>query len=175
VGNYLILGLDSSSGVMFDGDPEDNLDVYQSGNWRDLTKNGVIDGKEGGWEVIGGTFKKAPGAFAMKPVTTHPAPEALQLVLEKAGAFFWKRDEVDTRIITNVKAGKGKIIDSQDDVGGWGTIDAGTPGKDSDGDGMPDSWETARGLDPASQDNNGDDDADGYTNLEEYLDERANP
>jgi hypothetical protein len=175
VGNYLILGPESSKPEMFKGEDENNLRVFQSGNWRDLDKNGSINGKQAGWEVISGTFTKVSSAFPMKPVTTQPAPEALQLVLAQSGALPWKRDAVDTRIIQNVKTGKGKIIDSQDDVGGWGEIDPGTPLKDSDGDGMPDAWESAHGFNPAIKDNNGDADADGYTNLEEYLHERANP
>jgi hypothetical protein len=45
--------------------------------------------------------------------------------------------------------------------------------EDSDGDGMPDDWESARGLDPGLADDGGDDDGDGYTNIEEYLHYRA--
>lgn len=40
---------------------------------------------------------------------------------------------------------------------------------DSDGDGMPDAWELARGLDPFTADGHLDLDGDGMTNLEEYL------
>ena len=36
---------------------------------------------------------------------------------------------------------------------------------------MPNTWETAHGLDPNVDNHNGDYDADGYTNLEEYLNE----
>jgi hypothetical protein len=45
----------------------------------------------------------------------------------------------------------------------------GTPPTDTDGDGMPDAWESANGTDPAVADNNGDLDGDGYTNIEEYI------
>jgi hypothetical protein len=38
---------------------------------------------------------------------------------------------------------------------------------------MPDDWEKMHGLDPNSPDNNGDFDDDGYTNLEEYINELA--
>jgi hypothetical protein len=47
------------------------------------------------------------------------------------------------------------------------SITVGVP--DSDGDGMPDDWETANGLDPQFDDAGLDLDCDGKTNLEEYL------
>ena len=41
---------------------------------------------------------------------------------------------------------------------------------DNDSDGMPDKWEKKQGLDPKdAADGNGDQDRDGYTNLESYL------
>ena len=46
-------------------------------------------------------------------------------------------------------------------------------GWDTDTDGMPDAWETAHNLNPNAGDNNGDFDSDGYTNLEEYVNEIA--
>jgi hypothetical protein len=43
-------------------------------------------------------------------------------------------------------------------------------GLDTDGDGMPDWWELAHGLNPNDpSDANRDDDGDGFTNLQEYL------
>lgn len=40
---------------------------------------------------------------------------------------------------------------------------------DADKDGLPDAWETAHGLNPSLDDRNSDLDADGLTNLQEYL------
>ena len=34
---------------------------------------------------------------------------------------------------------------------------------------MPNAWEKQRGLNPRTNDSRGDDDGDGYTNIEEYL------
>jgi hypothetical protein len=46
-------------------------------------------------------------------------------------------------------------------------------GWDTDRDGMPDAWEIEHGLDPEVANNNGDFDNDGYTDLEEYLNDVA--
>jgi hypothetical protein len=46
-------------------------------------------------------------------------------------------------------------------------------GWDTDQDGMPAYWEIQYGLDPNVADNNGDYDNDGYSNLEEYMNEVA--
>ena len=46
-------------------------------------------------------------------------------------------------------------------------------GFDTDADGMPDDWEIAHGLPPNVAGSNGDFDNDGYTDLEEYINETA--
>jgi hypothetical protein len=53
-------------------------------------------------------------------------------------------------------------------TGGTGAL-ARAANFDTDKDGMPDDWEQAHGLNPTVADNNGDFDTDGYTNLEEYV------
>jgi hypothetical protein len=61
------------------------------------------------------------------------------------------------------------IINLPSDVGGWPDYVATDLQVDADDDGMPDAWEDEHKL----SDPNGDADGDGYTNLEEYLNERA--
>jgi hypothetical protein len=97
------------------------------------------------------------------------AVEAELRVLTQVGAGR-VRDAVDARIIEGVRNRTGHIIDSQIQVGGWPALEAGSPWIDSDGDGMPDDWETVRGLDPVDPaDGNADRDGDGFTHLEDWL------
>jgi len=72
-------------------------------------------------------------------------------------------------VVTDVTAGTGRIIDSQTEVGGWPKLESTAAPPDADSDGMPDAWEKQHRLLPDSPDNNSDPDADGYTNLEEFL------
>ena len=49
------------------------------------------------------------------------------------------------------------------------TIASGNPARDSDGDGLPDVWEAARGLDPLVADGQGDTDGDGWSDFDELI------
>ena len=115
-----------------------------------------------------GSFRQAVEASG---ITTHPATEAYDLVLDNAGAIAPMRDAVDKRVIQSVRDNTGSIIDSQDDVGGWPTYARGTAPVDSDHDGMPDDWEKSHGLNPNDlSDSSGVDiDTRGYTNIEVYI------
>jgi pectate lyase len=108
--------------------------------------------------------------FDAPPVTTGSAKDAYRMVLAAVGACEPIRDSVDARIINNVIEGKGRIINSQKDVGGWPDLKSAPAPVDSDHDGMPDSWEITHGFIPKDvSDSHADRDKDGYTNLEEYL------
>ncbi len=48
-----------------------------------------------------------------------PAAEVKDRVLANAGARPWDRDEVDRRIVSEVRNGQGRIIDSEQEVGGY--------------------------------------------------------
>jgi len=99
---------------------------------------------------------------------TQPAADALEWVLARAGASL-HRDAVDVRVIDNVRDRKGKVIDSQKEVGGWPVLKSLPAPVDSDHDGMPDEWERAHGLNPNDRSDRNTRNADGYTRLEEYL------
>ena len=89
-------------------------------------------------------------------VNEQTAEAAYETVLVKAGCSL-HRDAVDTRIIEEVRSGSytyegkkgstGGLIDTQADVGGWPELKSEEGPQDSDGDGIPDAWETKYGLD----------------------------
>lgn len=108
-------------------------------------------------------------AFPAPPISMDSAAGAFQSVLANAGATRPQRDAVDLRIVQEVLNGTGKVIDDPSEVGGWPELAAGTAPKDSDHDGMPDSWEEAHGTDKNDPADGARDRGDGYSKLEEYL------
>jgi len=107
---------------------------------------------------------------AAPAITETSAAQALELVLAGAGATAPARDEVDERLVAQVRDGTGGIIDHPSQVGGWPDLQSGEAPADSDGDGMPDTWELEHGFDPTDPtDGPADRDGDGYTNVEEFL------
>jgi hypothetical protein len=107
--------------------------------------------------------------FAAPAVQTVPARAALELVLATVGASRPARDAVDARLIEHVRTHTGRLINSQAEVGGWPDLKSVAAPLDTDRDGMPDAWETARGLDPKSPADGKAIAESGYTNLEAYL------
>ncbi len=98
-----------------------------------------------------------------------PQAQVLDTVLATVGASVPFRDAVDERLIADVRNGTGKSVNHPDDVGGWPTLTSTPAPQDSDHDGMPDAWEETHGLDPQVNDAAADKDNDGYTNIEDYL------
>lgn len=110
--------------------------------------------------------------FTGMVTTTYRATELEDILFgeDGAGAIVPYRDPVDDRVLNTALTNTGKIIDSQEEVGGWPEMDPGTPPPDADHDGMPDDWEKDHGLNPEdASDAAGDRDGDGYTNVEEYI------
>ncbi len=101
-------------------------------------------------------------------ITVQDALEARDSVLELAGAFPLSRDVVDEQMVQ----------DTTDGTGSWGArypddlyegLVAGAPPVDSDGDGMPDDWESDHGLDPADGTDHDTITKSGYTAIEDYV------
>lgn len=106
------------------------------------------------------------------PITTHPAAEVFEAVLTHAGCLRPMRDAVDERILADVRQNKPRIVDHPAQVGGWPELAPGTPPADADHDGMPDAWEQKHGFTLThAADANEDADNDGFTNIEEFLNE----
>lgn len=119
-------------------------------------------------DVVGEILVKEP--FPANTVSTDAARSAYRRVLAEAGASLPCRDVIDARVVGLVRAGKGRIINSQEDVGGWPALKQGVPPPDSDSDGMPDDWEHQHGLNPKDPtDANRDCNGDGFTNVEKYI------
>jgi hypothetical protein len=173
VGNYILPGPSSTARTAVTiGGPSD-LVFFVEGN--------VFDGRDLPASDTGRLFSRmdidgtrqvrvVEKPFAAPQVKTLPARQALEAVLATVGASLPVRDPVDARIVDEVRTRKGAIINSQSQVGGWPRYRPGEPPTDSDSDGMPDAWESARGLNPNDPADAGlDRDKDGYTNVEEYL------
>lgn len=125
------------------------------------------------------------GPFFPSFATIHSARDAFKIVLSDVGANL-PLDEHDTRIVKETltgtttykgsKTGYAGIPDRESDVGGLESYPSTQRAADwdSDGDGLPDWWESEQGTNPNSAsgdftDSNTDFEGDGHTELEEYL------
>ena len=118
--------------------------------------------------------------------TTHTAQKAYEKVLDYVGASL-HRDTFDQLMVSDVRnntatytgSGLSKgFINSQDDNkpagagsdwSAWPTLNSTTAPTDTDGDGMPDEWEDAHGLNKNDASDGNAIGEGGYTNVEIYL------
>jgi hypothetical protein len=151
-------------------------EIYADGNYFEWAGE-VVDAWN--WPLRRGIFLEYPARvkepWPAPPVTTHAAEQAYDLVLRLAGCL--PRDAVSLRTVEEVRkrGGSWGRHDPPD-----GLLSGLTPGKapaDTDGDGMPDTWERAHHLDAGDPS-----DANrivpegrhkGYTYIEFYINEAA--
>jgi hypothetical protein len=176
VNNYFIAGPSTTN----TGDAffqMNDQSVYQAGNELDTKKGGTISGTAMGLPG-GSTALAAPWVPSTASLASADAAAAYAYDIANSGAL--PRDDVDALVIADVTSlgTTGRLWTSQSQTGltngGYGTLAGGTAPVDTDGDGIPDAWETAHGLNP----NDASDaltvsSCTGYTNLEDYLNSLA--
>jgi pectate lyase len=172
VGNYLIPGADSeNNGIAYrTGSPYNTS--YFAGNYYNGSQpadHWELVKYNDSWneEIIRGYKKTEP--FETGPITKKDAVTAYNQVLDSGGATLPKRDVVDERVVKDIRIKTGKIIASQEEVGGWPELKSTTAPVDTDQDGMPDAWEKQHGLDPSNGMDRNKLGEDGFTMLETYL------
>ena len=90
---------------------EDNLAVDRYG--ETLPQTGRYSSNSVGWRMM---KTRPPLPFGVNPM---PAIDVQDHVLANAGARPWDRDDIDRRILENAIEGRGKHIDSEQEVGGY--------------------------------------------------------
>ncbi|KAF4978338.1 hypothetical protein FZEAL_5260 [Fusarium zealandicum] len=168
--NYFISGPDTSVTAFTRGNK--NFHAYVKNNLYDANRNGKLDGSA----LCETTACYSDMDIVTKPydypapATARTAGQALEFVLKGVGNSL-SRDEVDTALMEQVKSygKKGAQISNEDEFGGIGEVAGGTAPTDSDGDGIPDSWEKANGLNANDASDGMKIAKNGYTNLENYV------
>lgn len=180
---YRTYGRAHVSGNIMEGYPEITKDNWKGGVQVE-EQNGV-----GEYEAE----MRWPKPLPMPALTIVSADVAKQFVLSNAGATLPVRDAVDKRITEQVRTGnvivpagveapttqfkhrrmpldsyKQGIITDISQVGGYPDY-KGTPYKDSDNDGMPDSYEIKNKLNPNDAGDAQKITSSGYSNIEVYL------
>jgi hypothetical protein len=161
--------------------------AWEGPNQQAECKNNISDTSlKGGWCTISGnpipqqyrrstSFSPAPIPVNVQSISDAYVYQILADAghvrgLACDGSWISVRDAADAQRIAGFYAGTG-LTNTKLDVS---TISvpvpaSGTPCTDSDGDGMPDAWESRYFGSSTAADIAADTDGDGYTNIEEYL------
>jgi pectate lyase len=187
IGNYLIAGPSSTTPSIAFASGATNTVIYPSGNLIDTNKNTLLDGIDTGGGMFNGyPYTAAASPYPLPALALDSAATAYQRVLAFVGHSS-VRDEVDLRLIGNVRSHTGRIVDAVGPsdqptdyvtnnldginyvfVRGWPVLHSLAAPADTDDDGIPDYWEDALGWNPNVANNNHTN-SDGYTDLEWYL------
>mgnify|MGYP001577722667 CR=1 FL=1 len=111
IDNCYIAGPDTQGAFIF-REENPNAKSWFSGN----SLNGVIPADP--WSLVKGLHNPLAKAPDVAPVAFDPAPHGCAAVLAHSGAS-QPRDAVDARVIADVAARRGRIIDTEEAVGGW--------------------------------------------------------
>src|SRR5262245_47090984 len=153
INNYFIAGPSQSGDYLTDFGSNDY--VYHSGNKIDDDKvdtggDGLPEGRNidtNKFDSLGATVQPAPHNNPRVPVTVMSVIDAFKSAVARAGNAL-HRDSVDQLQIDDLKSlgSLGYIPADETQVGGMPSWSGPAAPIDTDGDGMPDSWEQLNGL-----------------------------
>jgi len=184
IDNYFIAGPSTTAptGDFFQVNGGKAQNLYYTGNLLDSAKNGLLGGNPttpspdfGG--STGNTLA-APWSPVTPTIPTTSATAAYRIAISAVGAL--PRDPLDTQVIGQVNSlgSAGAILTSPSGTGlansGFGAIAGGTPPVETDGDGIPDYWKAAVGLNLYTNQAMAIA-ANGYANIENYANWLAAP
>ncbi|KAI0152129.1 polysaccharide lyase family 1 protein [Hypoxylon sp. NC0597] len=172
INNYFISGPSTSVTAFTRGNA--NFHGYVSENYYDSNKDGTLNGSPLCVQTscysdmdIQQTRFDYPG-----PERLMAAPDAVTYVLNNVGANFPARDDVDKGLVAEVQSWgkKGELI-SDENASSLSSPEnsASVAATDSDGDGIPDAWEDAHGLDSHDASDAMKISSSGYANIEVYV------
>ncbi|MFN0062968.1 MAG: hypothetical protein ACKVPX_10680 [Myxococcaceae bacterium] len=188
INNIYVAGVDASPDAFFLGNgsslgdrDQGGTQVYVEGNWSPNYPTGATNEWAHPWltadywppeirlcrESEFRTTTKFPSLIA-----TEPTSVITNKIVARVGAYKPSRDSVDRHIIDHFVNRTGDL--AHIGAGGpWAVLDGGAPPTDSDGDGMPDAWEVSHQLNPNDGADGPQRSRNGYTHLENYLNELA--
>jgi pectate lyase len=189
-GGYPYLNVGNGGPTRIDGSDAEagGTKLYLSGNWGPRSPDGSTNdwighgvntwdyyefNHEGKTHLVNQAQYDAGKPFPTPPVRMDALSNLLDKVLLSVGACKPSRDAIDHRIVRSVREKSGTSRVST--TGPWPDLETGAPAPppDSDHDGMSDPWEVAHGLDPRDASDGRDTAANGYSNVENYLNELA--
>ena len=182
VNNYFVKGpWDTGYKPLQEGN--DNFQFYGNGNYYDDDRDGQLNGHlytDAEYDASGALRRASVAEITNSPkefpVITElmTAEEAIKWIIDSVGASLPARDDVDQYLIDELASfgtsgSNGGISDETTlPHKGTGVVSPGNKPQDTDGDGIPDEWETANGLNPNDASDAVKVAANGYLNIENY-------
>ena len=144
---------------------------YGADNWQDKNRDGIFNPTE--FTGNGGGDRQAT-PYDYPALEKWAAKDLVEKLLPDVGASLPYRDLADCYMVDEVLSfgTKGKLITNENELPigvptAWPWF-KGSKSQDTDGDGMPDAWETANGTD-ATKNDAMTIAANGYANIENYI------